>query len=722
MEVINKLYYSVTQTVSQLSLVLPGNPVIREYDINRHIGSAGKGCVWKIFSGFKKSTKEESSIFVLEKKLFERYSKEDREEIYSVIKHGVVQLTKIRHPQILTVQHALEESRESFAFATEPVHTTLANILGETTNVPSAITSQLETINLSETEIKYGLIQIMEAVKFIHDEAQLVHRNICPHNVILNIHGSWKIFGFDYCVSSLQIFRCSFNPNQNIFTVPSLEYTAPECVLDRIISIRSDYFSFGILICAIYTKKCFPFMIMEKDYDVFRKFTADLRLPKHPKLPFLPSEIQHFVRLLLSAAPENRPDLIQFSKVPYFEDAGVKTLTFLRTIIQRNNQEKAKFYKDLPQIIRLLSARINLHMVLPCIVKEFVCITMIPFVLPSVLLIAENCTQAEFEKHVLTHLKPIMNLQEPTEILLIFMNNIELLIKLIPTSEMEAIILPIAYRALESSSQQIQELCLRVIPSFGHLVNFQCMKNSLLPRIKNVCLHSCNVSVRVNCLLCIGKLLPYLNKWTVLDDVLRFLPTIASRESAVIMAIVGIYKITSNHESLGIPKEFIARNVLPFLWPLSIETSLTIQQHQNVMILIKDLSESVESEHSRKLKQLNTDDRNSLQINSVSSEYQFQIENQLQIENQYQIDGLRSQINIVTSDANASCASSISQIVPQITALQPQHYLHANAGSFNSNASFSSPFLLQPIKIPDPNVKDQSNNILTNEDILEFLK
>jgi hypothetical protein len=35
-----------------------------------------------------------------------------------------------RHPQILTVQHPLEESRDCLAFATEPVLASLANVLG----------------------------------------------------------------------------------------------------------------------------------------------------------------------------------------------------------------------------------------------------------------------------------------------------------------------------------------------------------------------------------------------------------------------------------------------------------------------------------------------------------------------------------------------------------------------------------------------------------------
>lgn len=43
MEVINKLYSTVSSTVSQLSSVLPGNPVAKDFEIGEHIASAGPG-------------------------------------------------------------------------------------------------------------------------------------------------------------------------------------------------------------------------------------------------------------------------------------------------------------------------------------------------------------------------------------------------------------------------------------------------------------------------------------------------------------------------------------------------------------------------------------------------------------------------------------------------------------------------------------------------------
>jgi len=51
----SKLKNTVSTTVSQLSGVLPGNPVTREFEATRHIASAGPGLLWKVYEGHKKS-------------------------------------------------------------------------------------------------------------------------------------------------------------------------------------------------------------------------------------------------------------------------------------------------------------------------------------------------------------------------------------------------------------------------------------------------------------------------------------------------------------------------------------------------------------------------------------------------------------------------------------------------------------------------------------------
>ncbi|XP_047531256.1 SCY1-like protein 2 [Vanessa atalanta] len=613
MEVFNKFYSSVSNTVSQLSGVLPGNPVTREFEATQYIASAGPGLLWKVYKGYKKSTKQEASIFVFEKKQLERWSKTDRDIMIDILKRGIVQLTKLRHPQILTVQHSLEESRESLAFATEPVFASLANILGNTENMPQPVPNNVVNYKLYEVEIKYGLMQIAEGLAFLHNDVKLLHHNICPESIIVNQQGAWKIFGFDFCIANQSMTGsapfwpfteyCQAMPP---LTQPALDYLAPEYILSASHSPASDIYSLGMFIYAIHSTGHQTLGNIGNDYGKFKRFVNEIKNLPPSRLFCVNEGLREFVKLMLNATPELRPDPHQFLKIPYFEDVGVKTLNYLDSLFQWDNLQKSQFYKGLPQIIQKMPHRICIYRILPCLTKEFVNPPMVPFVLPNVLLIAENSTKDEYIKYILPVLKPVMLIQDPIQILLIFMQKMELLLKLTPGDEVKSDILPMLYRALESDAQQIQELCLSVLPTFASLIDYPAMKNALLPRIKKLCISTNYISVRVNCLLCLGKLLEHLDKWLVLDEIIPFLPQIPSREPAVLMGILGIYKLTLSHKKLGITKEVMATKVLPFLIPLCVENGLTLNQFNALISLVKQMISKVEAEHRTKLEQLNS--------------------------------------------------------------------------------------------------------------------
>ncbi|XP_049806248.1 SCY1-like protein 2 [Schistocerca nitens] len=610
MDVINKLYSTVSTTVSQLSGVLPGNPVTREYEITSYTCTAGPSQLWKVYKGYKKSTKQDGSIFVFEKRTLERCSKMEQERIMDLLRRGVFQLTRLRHPQILTVQHPLEESRESLAFAAEPVFTSLAELIKDSSTASSDHSSGQKGAKLYEVEIKHGLVQIGEGLVFLHNNVKLLHGNINPETILVNQQGAWKIFGFDFCILNSSnpeaepFWPCKdYSYSHHPYTIPNLDYLAPEYALSSSCSPASDIYSVGQVIISVYNKGQ-PLFSNKEEWHMFEKSCSELKQLSEGRISFVPEGIRTYVKMMLNVTPEIRPDAHQFVKISYFEDVGVKTLTYLDSLFQWDNLQKSQFYKGLPQIIPTLPHRVSLHRILPCLIKEFVNPPMVPFVLPNVLLITDRCSREEYITFVLPHLKPVMKIQEPIQVLLIFMQKMELLLYLTPSEEIKNDVLPMIYRALESNVQQIQELCLSVLPTFAGLIDYPAMKNALLPRIKRLCTWTQHVSVRVNCLICIGKLLEHLDKWLVLDEVLPFLPTIPSRDPAVLMGILGIYKLALTHKKLGITKEFMANKILPFLMPLSIESDLTLNQFNAFMSVIKEMVNRVDTEHRAKLEQL----------------------------------------------------------------------------------------------------------------------
>lgn len=235
------------------------------------------------------------------------------------MKRGVVQLTKIRHPKILTVQHPLEESRDSLAFATEPVFASLANVLGQTFNMPQP--ANMSDYKFFDIEIKYGLLQISEGLAFLHNDMKLLHKNIAPESIIISSQGAWKLFCFDFCVHNISPPNSppnypfeDYSPTLPNVCQPNLNYLAPECITSQTHSPSSDMFSLGMIVYTLQSpeKACLKPV---RDFQQFKARAQELKKLSPNKLQCIPEELREFVKLLLNVVPEIRPDAHQFIKV-----------------------------------------------------------------------------------------------------------------------------------------------------------------------------------------------------------------------------------------------------------------------------------------------------------------------------------------------------------------------------------------------------------------------
>ncbi|XP_032815884.2 SCY1-like protein 2 [Petromyzon marinus] len=614
---LNKLKSTVTKVTadvtSAVSVVL-GNPVTREFEITRHVASGGPALSWKIYHGFKKSTKQEVAVFVFEKKQVDRLGRTEREHAVEVLKRGVQQLTRLRHPRLLTVQHPIEESRDCLAFCTEPVFASLSNVLGQHENLPCPVPLEIRDHQLHDVETKYGLLQLAEGLSFLHNGVKMVHGNLTPENIVLNKNGAWKIMGFDFCISSSNpserevAFTCKeWVPDLPPMCQPRIEFLAPEYILSVSCDVASDMYSLGMLMYAVFNKGQ-PIFQMDGTHDMFKSFSRHLDKLSNlgpSVMQKVPEDVRDHLKMLLNVTPTVRPDADQLAKIPYFDDVGAMTLQYLDSLFQRDNLQKSQFFKGLSKVLSKLPKRVVQQRVLPSLTTEFVNPDMVPFVLPNVLLIAEDCTKEEYVRMVLPDLIPVFKLQEPIQVLLIFLQKMDLLLTKTPAEDIKQHVLPMIFRALEAPSTQIQELCLGIIPTFANLIEYPSMKNALIPRIKNSCLQTTSLAVRVNALVCLGKLLEHMDKWYVLDEILPFLQQIPSKEPAVLMGILGIYKCTFSHKKLGITKEILAGKALPHLIPLCIDNNLNLNQFNSYMGMIREMLSKVESEHRTKLEQIN---------------------------------------------------------------------------------------------------------------------
>ncbi|CAJ0924400.1 unnamed protein product [Ranitomeya imitator] len=306
--------------------------------------------------------------------------------------------------------------------------------------------------------------KVSEGLSFLHSSVKMIHSNLTPENIILNKSGAWKIMGFDFCNPSVNPseqeikYKCKeWDPNLPSLCLPNPEYLAPEYILSVSCDPASDMYSLGVIIHAVYNKGKTIFEVNKQDiYKSFSRQLDQLSRLNPNVLVNIPEEVQEHVKLLLNVTPAVRPDADQMTKIPFFDDVGAVTLQYFDSLFQRDNLQKSQFFKGLPKVLPKLPKRVVVQRILPALTSEFVNPDMVPFVLPNVLLIAEECTKEEYTKLILPDLGPVFRQQEPIQILLIFLQKMDLLLTKTPSDEIKNSVLPMVYRALEAPSIQIQ--------------------------------------------------------------------------------------------------------------------------------------------------------------------------------------------------------------------------------------------------------------------------
>ena len=93
-----------------------------------------------------------------------------------------------------------------------------------------------------------------------------------------------------------------------------------------------------------------------------------------------------------------------------------------------------------------------------------------------------------------------------------------------------------------------------------------------------------------------------LDKYTVQEKVVPLLKAIKTKEPAVMVAALAVFKQVSKIAD----SDFLAMDVLPILWSFSLGPLLNLQQFSEYMDLIKSISAKIEKEQIKKLSELSS--------------------------------------------------------------------------------------------------------------------
>lgn len=184
--------------------------------------------------------------------------------------------------------------------------------------------------------------------------------------------------------------------------------------------------------------------------------------------------------------------------------------------------------------------------------------------------------------------------------------------------------LPVVAAAIAAPTHSVVDAGLRSLPVVLPVLDFSTIKNELFPIIAHVFSKTTSLAIKVRGLqafvvLCGGSSatadssgldgLPEhkktssstaLDKYTMQEKIVPLIKVIKTKEPAVMIEALNVLRVVGDYADC----EFIAMDILPILWSMSLGPLLNLKQFQSFMDLIKILSRKVEDEQSKKLQEL----------------------------------------------------------------------------------------------------------------------
>ncbi|RWW36635.1 hypothetical protein BHE74_00058321, partial [Ensete ventricosum] len=137
----------IEKTVQTTVQEVTGPRPLQDYDLLDQAGSGGPGLAWRLFAARPRASAPSThyplvTVWLLDKRALAEartragLSKAAEDAFLDLVRADAARLVRIRHPGVLHVVQALDESKNAFAMVTEPVFASVANALGHLDNVP----------------------------------------------------------------------------------------------------------------------------------------------------------------------------------------------------------------------------------------------------------------------------------------------------------------------------------------------------------------------------------------------------------------------------------------------------------------------------------------------------------------------------------------------------------------------------------------------------------
>ena len=461
---------------------------------------------WKIFKGEKKSTGEKISAFIFEKKILDKKSEKEKDNILLCLRKEPETLIRGRnkHKNFLTVIESLKEDNNSLGFITEYINYNLI--------------SWIKNYHPSQFEIKYIIYQLLSVAIFLHSEYHISHNNLNPENIFINEKNFIKLTGFMFNTS----IQKEINNNKGLIFSKNvvevffdLKYIAPELILNNEINNNSDNFVIGLISYYLLGNKnnnTDLIVLNDNSYDSFKNTYKNINIER--KINKLNNDdfSKELLKNLLQNNSEKRKNLTQIQNSKFFIDSEDNNkLIPLCLLSKMESSEIANNYdllKLLPNILNLYSKTEKESLVLPNLLYYLKIESLINPIVPSIFLLSEqNNKDINFEEKIWPSFKKLFYMKKlPAATLYITLKKISFLINNLDKLEFNKHCIPLIGKALDCGVQKIQEVILEELPNILKSMDKNEFQTKIYNRLVKIVIQTKNKIIRkkiINFFICL---------------------------------------------------------------------------------------------------------------------------------------------------------------------------------------------------------------------------
>ncbi|CBZ50123.1 deha2d02640p, related [Neospora caninum Liverpool] len=563
-------------------------------------------------------------------------------------------LQRLRHPQLLHLVEPLQEDKNSLVFCTRLVETTLREQLYEQCRPHSgsgvsgsppdssaysgqegekrARSSRCNFVPLSLLEIKSGLLDLGEALRFLHADAQLIHLNVNPDSVFFTPKGQWRLGGLGFAQEipgdggAGKLVDCGFSfgapsgsAQAQVSVVPPLYYSAPELAASHPGKCcrASDVYSLGLLMAEVLLgpsagSGCEARLLKTNEWDISAHQAQCHRLlPLRPNMfassPYfsMPSAATSLPTLtallssMLNPDPSQRPSIEQFLQSPFFQDMNMRALRFLEALHEKDENQKIQFLNG---FLPLLQQQEEFHhsnllrnRVIGPLLDALAFPALYPFVLPNLFFVIKQLNdRAYFQSDVWPRVRPLLTAREiQIESVLFLMNELEFLMTQCSDEAIQQDLLPLIVKCMQIQEPRIQEAVLTRLPRVHQKFDYTVLRTAALPRVLSVIQLATSSTVRVQGLAAVTAMASAFDRSTIVEQIVAVVQQVSSADRSGMVCVAVCTTLETLAKQVGL--KATTERLLHILLPLLMEEGLTAKEFDQVYRTVTSILGKVET-------------------------------------------------------------------------------------------------------------------------------